>query len=348
MPADGSTERNADLSTRPPADVSPHVAVVHYPEGAGHATRMMGVARGLERRGATVSLAGGGDGRRLYAPNGYDVYEPPTVDFVADYQRAADPLRGLCRVVTGSLPDAGRRLRAARRWLAGVDPAAVVVDDMFAAAAVATTDRPLYVLSHDAGALYRDPLVSAPTRLANAGQRAVARRFFCPTVWPPSGADIPGASRVPPVALPPPADADTESGAGPGPRAAETVLVPSAYSTDFEATADRLRATGHDVTLVGDENWTPVPSLLPVLRRAETVVCSGYSTVMEAAVAGTHCVVCPATNEQAGVARRLRGVEGFTVAGDATAVEAAVAADRPAPDFPNGVAAVAGRILDDL
>ena len=44
--------------------MSLHVAVAHYPEGAGHATRMMAVARSLEERGATVSMAGGGYGSR--------------------------------------------------------------------------------------------------------------------------------------------------------------------------------------------------------------------------------------------------------------------------------------------
>lgn len=111
--------------------------------------------------------------------------------------------------------------------------------------------------------------------------------------------------------------------------------------------ADRLCEAGHDVTNVGDESWDPVPSLLPVLNRAEAVVCAGYSTVMEAAVAGTPCVVWPVTNEQDGVARRLTGVEGFAVVEGPEAVPAAIS-DCSAPEYANGVAAVTERILEDL
>ena len=170
-----------------------HVAVSHYPEGAGHATRMMAVARGLERRGVEVSLAGGGPGRRLYGPNGYTAHEPPQVDYIGDYQGAGDPVRGLARVLTGSLPDSLDRVRAIRSWLRREAPDAVVTDDMFTVAAAATTAVPLYVLSHNAAALYRDPLISASTVAINRCQRLAADRFFYPTVWHPTVATLRGS-----------------------------------------------------------------------------------------------------------------------------------------------------------
>ena len=325
--------------------MSLHVAVTHYPEGAGHATRMMAVARGLRRRGAEVALAGGGPGRRLYGPNGFDAYEPPQVDYIGDYQGADNPLAGLVRVLTGSLPDSADRVRGLVEWLHDVDPDAVVTDDMFTVAAAAAADVPLYVLSHNAAALYRDPLIRASTAGINAVQRLAAERFFYPAVWPPGDGDPPGVSRVPPVALPAPSDASDPDA---GPDDPGVVLVPSTYSTEFDAVAASLRAAGREVTLVGDHDWGPVPSLLPVLRRAEAVVCSGYSTVMEAAVAGTPCVVLPATNEQAGTARQLAPAEGFRVARRPAAVESALSALSVAPEHANGIAAVAERILDDI
>ncbi|WP_254839710.1 glycosyltransferase [Natronomonas marina] len=320
-----------------------HVAVTHYPEGAGHATRMMAVARGLQRRGAEVALAGGGPGRRLYEPNGYSAYEPPQVDYIGDYQDAGNPVSGLARVLTGSLPDSVGRVRGIASWLRGQDPDAVVTDDMFTVAAAAATDMPLYVLSHNAAALYRDPIIRASTMGINASQRLAAERFFYPSVWPPADGDPPGVSRVPPVALPPPEGAPDGGPDDPG-----VVLVPSTYSTDFDALADRLRAAGHRVTLIGDHDWGPVPSLLPVLRRAEAVVCSGYSTVMEAAVAETPCVVYPATNEQDGIARRVAPADGFRTATDPAAVETALSEFTTAPEYANGIATIAERLLDDL
>lgn len=323
--------------------VPPHVAVAHYPEGAGHATRMMAVARGLQRRGATVTLAGGGPGREFYEVNDFDPFEPTRVDYIRDYQNASGPVRGLARVVTASLPNSARRLCEVAGWLRSESPDAVITDDMFAAGAATLTGTPLYVLTHNAASLYRSPVVHASSRALNLGQQLAARRFFYPTVWPPYAGDPSQVSRVPPVALAPP-----DGAADAGPDDPGVVVVPSTYSDGFDELAVDLEDAGYAVTHVGGPDWEPVPALLPVLERADTVVCAGYSTVMEVAVAGTACVVVPHTNEQRGVARRLDPLDGFTVAADTTDVRAALDDPPGAPTHTNGVPVVAERILDDL
>jgi UDP:flavonoid glycosyltransferase YjiC (YdhE family) len=73
---------------------SPHVAVAHYPEGAGHATRMLAIADELAARGAQVTLAGGGAGQRFVELNGYDAFEPTPVDYVDTYQDASRSTSG--------------------------------------------------------------------------------------------------------------------------------------------------------------------------------------------------------------------------------------------------------------
>ena len=67
------------------------VAVAYYPEGAGHATRMLAVAKALEARGVGVSLAGGGPGAKYVEHNGYEQFSPTAVDFVSDYQGHGAP-----------------------------------------------------------------------------------------------------------------------------------------------------------------------------------------------------------------------------------------------------------------
>jgi hypothetical protein len=69
---------------------------------------------------------------------------------------------------------------------------------------------------------------------------------------------------------------------------------------------------------------------------------------MEAAVAGTQCVVVPATNEQRGIARRLEPVEGFAVAEAPADIAGAVDEAAVPPSFANGIAAIAERVVDDL
>ncbi|MFC5972477.1 glycosyltransferase [Halomarina salina] len=319
----------------------PAVAVVHYPEGAGHATRMLAVARGFERRGAAVSMAGGGPGTRFLRRNGYDPYEPTVVDFIDSYQYDDGTLLG------DSVPNAARRVRDIVQWLRREDPDALVTDDMFAAMAAPLASVPLYVLTHNAPALYDDPLERVATDGLTRLQVGLSRAFFYPAVWP-TGHDPRGVERIGPVALP--ADVASDGGSSDTTTLGDpdVLLVPSAYSDDQGALVDRLEAAGRDVTSVGDADWETVPSLLPHVERANVVVCSGYSTVMEAAVAGTACVVRPFTDEQYGVGRLLDSVHGFCVAHSVGGVARAVETTPDPTPFENGIDAVADRVLSEL
>jgi len=296
---------------------------------------MLAIAEALESSGAEVLMAGGGAGTEFVALNGYDEFEPTTVDYIDTYQSGS-----FGRVLARSVPASASRVAEYVGWLRERGPDALVTDDMFAAMAAARTGVPLYALKHDLPDLYRDPVERAGARFHTSFQLSVARAFFYPAVWPASDAEPEGATRVPPVALP---------GDGREVDAPEVVVVPSHYS-DLGGIADRLEARGRDVLHVGDDGWEPVASLLPYVRGADAVVCSGYSTVMDAAVAGTPCIVRPATDEQAAVADRIEaaGVDGFAVAADDRAALDAVASPPAAPDYDNGAATVAGAVLDDL
>ena len=314
------------------------VAVVHYPEGAGHATRMLAVARELEARGATVELAGGGPGEHFVDLLGYDEYVPTVVDFIGDYQGDGS----LLDVLTGSIPDAVRRVRDVARWLRRVDADCVVTDDMFASMAAVLARVPQFVCTHNTPGYYDDLAERAGAKLLTRQQVAASRAFFYPAVWPELAGDPRDVERVPPLALDVPLDGDVPE--------VDVLISPSTYSDDLDAVAARLRDRGRDVTVVGGDGWTTVRSMLPVLREANAVVCPGYSTVMEAAVAGTPCVIYPFTSEQRGVARFVEagGKPGFAVA--ETPDEAVRAVENPptAPDFENGAPVVAERVEELL
>lgn len=319
---------------------SPHVAVAHYPEGAGHATRMLAIADELQSGGARISMAGGGAGSRFVELNGYDAFEPTAVDYIDTYQHGARR-----EVFTRSLPATASRLSDYVRWLREESPDALVTDDMFAAMAARRVGVRQYVLKHDLPALYEDPIERAGAGFHTRFQLAAARAFFQPAVWPATGDEPPAVSRVPPVAL----EGDSAGRERAAARDPDVVVVPSAYS-DLSRVATHLSRQGFDVLDVGSDAWDAVPSLLPYLRAADLVVCSGYSTVMDAAVAGTPCVVSPATDEQSAVAERLADptVTGFTVAeGPLDVLDAA--ADPPAAQaYDNGAPVVAERVLSDL
>ena len=314
------------------------VAVVHYPEGAGHATRMLAVARELEARGATVELAGGGPGERFVGLLGREEYVPTVVDFIGDYQGDGS----LLDVFTGSIPDAVRRVRDVARWLRRVDADCVVTDDMFASMAAVLARVPQFVCTHNTPGYYDDLAERAGAALLTRQQVAASRAFFYPAVWPELHGDPSGVERVPPLALDVPLDGDVPD--------VDVLISPSTYSDDLDAVAASLRERGRDVTVVGGDGWTTVRSMLPVLREANAVVCPGYSTVMESAVAGTPCVIYPFTSEQRGVARFVErgGESGFAVA--ETPDEAVRAVENPPdePEFGNGAPVVAERVANWL
>lgn len=313
------------------------VAVVHYPEGAGHATRMLAVAREFESRGATVELAGGGPGEQFVELLGYEEYVPTPVDFIGDYQGGGS----LAAAITGSFPDAVRRTRDVRRWLRDVDADCVVTDDMFASIAAVLARVPQYVCTHNTPGYYDDFAERCCTAASTKQQVAASRAFFYPAVWPPQDGDPRGVERAPPIAL----DAAVEDVPD-----VDVLISPSTYSTRLDEVAEALRDRGRDVTVVGDDGWEPVASMVPVLREATVVVCPGYSTIMEAAVAGTPCVVYPFTSEQRGVARFVErgGEPGFAVAASPEAAVEMVANPPDNPDFENGASVVVDRVARDF
>ena len=318
--------------------MNPDVAVAHYPEGAGHATRMLAVAKALEDRGASVRLAGGGPGEAFVELNGYEEYVPATVDYIDDYQDGGN----LFRVVTHSVPRSGKRVLDYVGWLRRTDPDALVTDDMFAAMAATATGTPLHVLTHNSPYFYDAIVEELFTWLLTKYQVAAGEQFLYPAVWPPCADDPKGVTRVPPIAL----DCDDDADVDP----IDVLIVPSHYSDSFDALTTALRDEGYSVTQVGCADWEPVPAMLPHLRAADDVVCSGYSTVMEAAVAGTPCVIWPFTDEQHGVARVIEkgGVTGFQVEHSVPHVCRAVRHPPESPEFENGAGVAADAIVDAL
>lgn len=318
--------------------MSSTVAVAHYPEGAGHATRMLAVGRALEAADAEVLLAGGGPGAKYLTLNGYEQFRPMSVDFIGDYQRGS-----ILDVLTQSLPRSGKRVYDFVRWLHRKQPDALVTDDMFAAMAAPLANVPLFILTHNAASYYDAVIEQIFTWLVNRYQLSASQAFLYPAVWQPDRGDPPGATYVPPIALEGPSEIDPPEDVG-------VLVVPSTYSRNFHALATSLRNAGHQVTLVGDEDWNDVPALLPWIEAADVVVCSGYSTIMEAAVGGTPCVIYPFTDEQHGVSRVIerRGLRGFQVEHSIPHVVRAVEKPFRSPEHENGADTAAKYVLDRI
>jgi hypothetical protein len=301
------------------------IAVAHSCEGAGHATRMLAVVERLKSAGYETAMAGGGPGTRFVDENGHTEYEPATVEFIDDFQNG-----GLLDVLRNSGPGLYDRVQEYRAWYRAQSPALVLADGISAAIAAAADDREYLYVSHDPAAFYDNPVERVGAVVRNRLAMRTATRFLLPKVWD-GEPTVPGAEVIPPLA--PERDAAE--------RDVDVLLVPSAFSIDPDRLADTLRARGREVTLVGGENWETEPTLQPYIAGANLVVCNGYSTVMEAAVAGTPCLVLPTTSEQQGVADALSETRGFYAAASLDDVEALLGdVESPRPQ-PNGAARVA-------
>lgn len=306
------------------------VALAHAPEGAGNATRMLAIAVELVDRGREVAVAGGGPGTSFLRSNGFEPFEPTTVDFTGRRQSS------LPGALAATAPRARRRLRDFLGWLRERRPAVVLTDDPFAALAATRLRIPFFRLDHATAADFDATFERLGYGLFNRYSLWAGEAFLYTCLRPDRAP--PGVVPVGPVAYEP---ADPEP-VDPF----DVLVVPGTFSTEFGTLADRLRDAGRSVRLVGGPNWEPVPAMYPYAAAADAVVCTGFSSIAEATVAGTFCVVHPVLDCQRGIADRIarHGVAGVAVADSLDAAFDAAREPGPAPAVANGTGAVADAI----
>ncbi len=314
------------------------VALAHSPEGAGNATRMLAVAAELDTAGIDVVLAGGGPGTDFLRTNGYSAFEPATVEFTGPRRNGS-----VLRTLAGAAAPAAARLRDFYTWLGDHDPVVLVTDDPFAVAAARARGVPFFRLDHSSVDCYDALAERTAFRLFNGYSLRVGEGFFHTRLWDASLP--PRAERlrpVDPIAFQP----DDAPPVDPF----DVLVVPGTFSTGFSHVVDRLRADGHDVVLVGGPEWETVPAMTPYAGAANVVLCTGFSSIAEAVVAGTPVVVRPSIDCQRGIADGIDryGVRGVVTAESTADVVSHVADPPPTPEFDNGAGQVAADLLDWL
>lgn len=312
------------------------IALAHGPEGAGNATRMLAVAEELRRAEADFVIAGGGPGAGFLEMNGFSEYEPTTLDFIAKREGAPSLVDALAHAG----PRVARRFLDFYRWLDRENPAVLLTDDPFAALPAMLKGIPWYRIDHSSVACYDDPFERLAFRLFNGFSLRASEGFFFTSVFPDPYPTRENLLPVGPIAHEP--DPDAVAAVDPF----DVLLIPGTYSEGFEEMAAELEADGLSVTMVGGPDWEATPSMLPYHEAADVVVCTGFSSIAEAVVAGTPVVVYPFIDCQQGIAEQIesRGVEGIEVVHSRADAMAAVR-DPPAdPVFENGAPAVADQL----
>lgn len=305
------------------------IGIIYYCEGAGHSMRMLAVAQALESHGFTTAMTGGGPGERFLQMQGRSTFSPANIQPGNQLHHRSAP-SAIVNLASGMM----ERVRDLRKWLRHQNPDIVLTDGSAGPIAAVLEQKPYYFVNHWHWSLPRHPLEKITTVGVNRLVTMTSRTFYCPMIW--EGRFPKGATPVGPLA---PAGDDSDPDV-------DILVVPTALGSMPEDVTASLERSSHTLTTVGDEDWDPQPSLQPYIEAANVVVCAGYSTIMEAAVAGTPVVIAPFTSEQRGVAELLHSYTGFTrYSGDI--LEDINNLQPPAPRD-NGASEIASGISQDL
>ncbi|MFB6115993.1 MAG: glycosyltransferase [Candidatus Nanosalina sp.] len=255
--------------------------------------RMISIVERLESKNYEVKVAGGGPGEKFLRERGRSPFSPTTTDTRRNLEK------NLFSAALYQLTDPLSRIKELEEWIALEDPEVILTDDPPAIIAARKQSKDFYYLNHGSKSILGNRLEGWLNWVANKLIVRAAEEFFYPSVWDdeePKGAEVVGP-------LAPEGNEEVEG--------FDILIVPSEFDSgqDWESIKENLDEYG--VRLVGGDDWDIKESLQPYIREADVVVCSGYSTIMEAAVAGTSCIIAPATSEQRGIAEVLDGYKGF-------------------------------------
>lgn len=271
-------------------------AVIHHCEGSGHAMKMLAVAQKLEDKEIEVEITGGGAGEKFLELNDRETYSPSTIHYTNKYYE-----QGLLSALKHLATSVGSRVRELKSWLREEDPDVVITDDPLIPLICMYEGLDYYIVSHWSWKMPENRLEKAVTWAVNKISTLKVSRFFYPAVW--EGFEPRGADRIGPVA---PEEGEEELDF-------DILVVPTKMKDRTDEFVNELEE--YDLEVVGSDSWEIKPSLQPYIEEADVVICGGYSTVMEASVAGTSCVIVPYTSEQKGIANildRYRGYRKYT------------------------------------
>jgi UDP-N-acetylglucosamine:LPS N-acetylglucosamine transferase len=310
-------------------------AIVYWCDGAGHAARIIPVARELESRGIEVTVAGGGQGKPFVEMNGY---EHPDLTTVA--VKGNTPLSFLKHTLFDLVPSSLRRLRELNRWLKEEDPDVVVTDDIFAGLAAAAHGIEFYRIDHLTPGML-DLRWDIPLRIYDKVSLIFCEKIIVTTLWKDEEAPD-GFELVGPLAQE--GDREVEK--------YDVLLNPGTHGENFEEVRRRLEKGGLEVKMVGSDDWEIKPSMTPHTEAASCVVCTGYSSIADTVVGGTPCVVHPFLPFQRSLAQKAERKDTEGVLKADTVDEVVEAAERCCngevenPEYENGAEEFVDVVLD--
>lgn len=314
------------------------VAIAHFSEGAGHASRMLGIASCLEKYDqVSVDIAGGGPGAKFVEMNGFEEFRPTDIDFIDKREKTNSTWAAVTNTV-----NAASRANDFRKWLKEVDPDVVLTDDPYAFLISSLRGDKVYRLDHMRTGMFSRKFDSFNQFVLEKISSLTCEKTFITSLI--SDIDLNSDQcLVEPTMYRPEKFEEVKD--------FDVLIIPGTYSSGFSELKEELVERGFEVVMVGDEDWEMVSSMYPYVEAADHVVCTGFSSIAESAVAGTHCIVDPFIEGQEAIAGQIEeeGIQGLTVCRKIDEIiEVVEEGDAGTPSFENGSEQVAEYIVEDF
>jgi hypothetical protein len=314
------------------------VAIAHFCEGAGHASRLLGIASCLESySGVDIEIAGGGPGAKFVEMNGFKEYEPTEIDFIGKREEVNDLWAAAL-----NFSNAVSRANDFRKWLKEVDPDVVLTDDPYAFFVSSIRGDKVYRLDHMRSGMFERRLDNFNQFLMERISQLLGEKTFITSLSSEIALD-PGQCIVEPTMYRPEDYEEAED--------FEILIIPGTFSRGFDRLKEELEERDFNVKMVGDEEWEMVPSMYPYAEAADYVVCTGFSSIAESVVAGTHCIVDPFIEGQEAIANQIEDedIQGITVCRETDEIiEEIEDGKKETPMYENGSEQVAEKLVKDF
>jgi len=319
--------------------MSEKTGIIYWCGGSGHAARSIPIANELRSRGEKVSIAGGGFGAKFVDMNGFEQKKLTEIDDPAEYSLTDF----FTRTFTKLIPSSFSRLRDIDKWLKQEEPDQLITDDIFAIFLASIYGIEFYRVDHVTTDIL--PLRwSLPLKLYNSLSMLRGNQIFVTSLWKEEGGSK-NITKIDPLAQDDESEEELDS--------CDILLSPGTWGKGFHKIRSELEEKGYNVRTVGDDKWELKKSMTPVMRSVDLVICTGFSSIADAAVAGTPVLVFPFLTYQKALAKSIeeRELQGIGTVHDVDeAIEMAEEycenEDIEGPEYDNGAPEIVDRILE--
>lgn len=267
--------------------MSEKIALVYWPDTTGHAARSVPIAQEIERRGHELVIGGGGFGQKFLELNGF---EPKDME---NFEVFPDSGSLILHTLSDTFPSWAKRFGSLISWLREEEPDKVVTDDIFCLIGATLLGIDYYRIENWEPEMFDFP-ISSLYKVYDKFTITFGDKIVLTSLWPEEEAGK-GRERVGPLAQEGEEDVEPY----------DVLLMPGSFGEEFGRIREKLEQKGFQTEMVGADDWELKASMTPYTEAADCILCTGFSSIADSVVGGTHCIVYPHLFLQKGIARGI-------------------------------------------